>query len=526
MTATEVLDNIYDIFITDKRSEYDDAPKINPIDFPVVEDYVKDFREFTEFCLNEDESDFVNSVFADLVDNEEDFEKLKAWGYGLADGQTSEEFTEHFEPLCDKLRSHWEEDLFGKDRYAVSVKTDNYAYHSTTDLEKITYVKLQKYYADEKKIKYFEIIRDDLASQNLDLSSMDNLFDDVLDNMPLPDTETSQGWRGKKSFKACIYNCYKESEMGTEWFANDCKSYFVKTLQQMDNLNLTDNEKIIDYLRYNVFSYKKENRIENKNNQTFAKTRDRIIIDTETTGFSREKDEILQLSIVDADSKEVLFDEYFKPEYKQSWEKAQAVNNISPEMVADKPSIFDRLDNVQKIIGSAETVIVYNSAFDVDFLEHYGVDFSTNVIDDPMCYGAVIYGEAKVRENLNGDPEVSYKWKKLGVLAEHLGYDGNGWHNSTADCIATAYVYEKCREPENLQKFWQNALTHTDYLPDERYIPSELREDYKIIAEHKEKTMNAFVTSLVKTSINDLQRNKLTKSAKEENAKANEGVSL
>lgn len=30
MTAAEVLQNIYDIYITD-RSDYDDAPKCNPI---------------------------------------------------------------------------------------------------------------------------------------------------------------------------------------------------------------------------------------------------------------------------------------------------------------------------------------------------------------------------------------------------------------------------------------------------------------------------------------------------------------
>lgn len=205
------------------------------------------------------------------------------------------------------------------------------------------------------------------------------------------------------------------------------------------------------------------------------KIRDKIIIDTETTGFSRSEDEILQLSIVDGDTKQVLFDEYFKPKYKQTWEKAEAVNHISPEMVADKPDIFSRLEDIQKIIAGANTVIVYNAAFDVDFLEHYGIDFSSNVIDDPMCYGAVLYGETKEHES----GEITYKWKKLGVLAEHLGYDGDGWHNSTADCLATAYVYEKIREPENIKKYWNNALSHTEYLEDDRFVPSELRETFR-----------------------------------------------
>lgn len=232
--------------------------------------------------------------------------------------------------------------------------------------------------------------------------------------------------------------------------------------------------------RYNLLTAKKERNINFTNNHTSdilatKKIRDKIIIDTETTGFSRSEDEILQLSIVDGDTKQVLFDEYFKPKYKQTWEKAEAVNHISPEMVADKPDIFGRLGDIQKIIAEANTVIVYNAAFDVDFLEHYGIDFSSNVIDDPMCYGAVLYGETKEHES----GEITYKWKKLGVLAEHLGYDGDGWHNSTADCLATAYVYEKIREPENIKKYWNNALSHTEYLEDDRFVPSELRETFR-----------------------------------------------
>ena len=214
----------------------------------------------------------------------------------------------------------------------------------------------------------------------------------------------------------------------------------------------------------------------NRDVNSIAKTKDAIVIDVETTGLSREDDEILQLSIVDVDTKEVLFDEYFKPECKKSWEKAEAVNGISPKMVADKPSIFTKLDEIQEIIASAKKVVVYNSAFDVDFLEHYGINFSTNVIDDPMCYGAVVYGELKTYDDYDYYDDIcvtvieGFKWKKLRELAEWLGYEGDGWHNSTADCLATAYIYEECRKPERIEAYREHALANRELLTDDRYF--------------------------------------------------------
>lgn len=510
MTAAEVLQNIYDIYITD-RSDYDDAPKCNPIDFRYVEEYVDDFKEFTEFCLNADESDILLRIFYDegLVNGEE-YEKLKSWGYNLADGVTPEEFNRFFALLCDKLEKHWEDSLFSEDRYAFSISKS----------ENKKYLDLYKFCAAEQNVKMCITDFDVLAHfrSTIDFSSIDNLFYSLY----------NFNYSGKQN-----QIDFKNFEISPP----TVKADFVEKLYEMDNDYGIDTisedyslprtkAMIMNAIRYELFSYKKEKGIENAETSKIRKTRDRIIIDTETTGFSRETDEILQLFIIDVDTKEVLFDEYFKPEWKQSWSGAEAVNHISPEMVADKPSIFDRLEEIQEIIASADTVIVYNSAFDVDFLEHYGVDFSTNVIDDPMCYGAVLYGDTKAHNDEDGEPYITYKWKKLGVLAEHLGYEGDGWHNSTADCIATAYVYEKIREPENLKKYWINALTHSDYLEDERFVPAELREDYKTIVDHKDKTVNAFIESLSKSAISETQRNRLTKSVKNENKKSSKGMSL
>ena len=73
------------------------------------------------------------------------------------------------------------------------------------------------------------------------------------------------------------------------------------------------------------------------------------------------------------------------------------------------------------------------------------------MIDDPMLYGAVVYGE------LRGEGEdVNYKWKKLAVLADYLGYKGANWHSAAADCIATAYVWRQLQESDMIEKYNEN----------------------------------------------------------------------
>lgn len=152
-----------------------------------------------------------------------------------------------------------------------------------------------------------------------------------------------------------------------------------------------------------------------------------IVLDTETTGLNHDTDEILQLAIIDAKTGRKLFNEYFHPCFTESWPQAQKVNRISPRKVATKPMFVERVEAIQKIINSAETIIGYNTFFDLEFLMAYGVriDDVKNVVDVMQEYS----------------PD---HWKKLTETAFELGYD---WkkrkaHDALGDCYATLYCYE------------------------------------------------------------------------------------
>ena len=190
----------------------------------------------------------------------------------------------------------------------------------------------------------------------------------------------------------------------------------------------------------------------------------KLVFDLETTGLNPDKDEILEAAIVTTDG-EILFESRFKPETIAEWPDAQNVNGISPKDVEDAPGLIDKIGEMATLLQNAETIVAYNGKqFDVPFFAKYGVHLREDaVIDDPMLYGAVVYGE------LRGEgKDTSYKRQKLSVLAEHFGYKDAGWHNAAADCIATAYVWHKLQESEMVERYNANLASLNEIFENDK----------------------------------------------------------
>lgn len=161
-----------------------------------------------------------------------------------------------------------------------------------------------------------------------------------------------------------------------------------------------------------------------------------LCFDVETTGLSREEDEILQLSIVDGTGKTV-FNEYVKPTRHESWDGAEAIHGISPNDVADKPTIEEYRDILNDIFKDAKLLVGYNNKyFDNAFLKKAGVQFPEDIkMYDVMLKFAPIYGEwNEMRQD--------YKWQKLAKCAEYYGFHGDGqFHDSLEDVRATLHCF-------------------------------------------------------------------------------------
>lgn len=179
--------------------------------------------------------------------------------------------------------------------------------------------------------------------------------------------------------------------------------------------------------------------LETKKNYT-EKPFQKVVFDIETTGLDRYKDEILQISAIN-EKGEVLINAYIKPYRKETWEEAERIHNISPEMVKDCKTLDYYAADIQKIFLSATEFITYNGLFDAGFLVWAGFDIPIRTHHDVMRTFAPIYGEWNSWHD-------SYKWQKLATCAKYYGYKFKA-HDSLEDVRATLYCYQKMTETDN-----------------------------------------------------------------------------
>ena len=154
-----------------------------------------------------------------------------------------------------------------------------------------------------------------------------------------------------------------------------------------------------------------------------------VCLDTETTGFSPDDgDEILQISLVGTRG-EVLYDGLFKPAVKASWPRAEAVNHISPRMVAAKPSVQEARGEIGALLSSAEAIVTFNGAFDEKFLLAAGIELPDVPRFDVMREYAPLHGEWSPRYR-------EWRYPRLQACADHYGV-AFAAHDALEDSRAT-----------------------------------------------------------------------------------------
>lgn len=174
-----------------------------------------------------------------------------------------------------------------------------------------------------------------------------------------------------------------------------------------------------------------------------------ICLDTETTGLDRQKDEILQLSIIDGDGN-VLFDKFLKPLNRRSWAAAEKINGISPADVANCKSLIYYKSEIESILLDADVIVGYNIiGFDFPMLFNNGIKNEVkinSVVCDVMEEYALINGEIDDRRG-------GFRFKKLKDCAEYFKYPCSTWHNALDDAKATLFCfYAICGNPPDLKR--------------------------------------------------------------------------
>lgn len=160
-----------------------------------------------------------------------------------------------------------------------------------------------------------------------------------------------------------------------------------------------------------------------------------ICLDIETTGLDWNRNEILQIAIINGRGK-VLYNSYIKPEFVREWKEAEAVNKISWEAVKNAPGISSERRKIERILKRAGMIIGYNlKGFDLPFMSAKGINTATKGgIYDVMLEFAYIYGDYNAERQ-------QYKWQKLTKCAEYYGYTNYKAHDALEDVRATLYCY-------------------------------------------------------------------------------------
>ena len=172
-----------------------------------------------------------------------------------------------------------------------------------------------------------------------------------------------------------------------------------------------------------------------------AKHNKTIYFDTETTGLNKDgDDEILSIAIIN-ENEEILLHTYVKPEHHTSWEDAERINHISPEMVKDSPTFTQLKPLLKEIFNSADEIVAYNINYDRQFIEMpLDIHFGSRAKCAMLAF-AEYYQEPNERTG-------QYRWKNLSFAMEHFGKEWRGQaHGALADTYAAKDVWNKLHSP-------------------------------------------------------------------------------
>ena len=191
----------------------------------------------------------------------------------------------------------------------------------------------------------------------------------------------------------------------------------------------------------------------------------KIFLDTETTGLDPLQDEIIELSIIEANTGTVIHSKRYDTALRMEWPAAEAINGISPRDVRGCPEIGSD-QRIQTVIDQADWIGGWNVDFDLKMLAAVGI---------------IPRGDAEIVDVMQMDADLCGmitpdrdrpRWRKLAVAAEWWGYqppEGKMYHSSIVDCLATRHVWQ-C-----IDSWYDDAeQDHAMYL-DTRDIIQEIR---------------------------------------------------
>ena len=157
-----------------------------------------------------------------------------------------------------------------------------------------------------------------------------------------------------------------------------------------------------------------------------------VCLDCETTGLDADKDQIIEVGAIRFTMTEILgeYESLVNPKCEIP-ESSIAIHHITPEMVADKPTIKEVLPSLLEFIGN-DIIIGHGIGFDVEIVakaaDRFGI--STNIRKNKQIDTLRLarhYGESPVNS--------------LEQLRRHFNIQAEGAHRAMNDVIVNMGVF-------------------------------------------------------------------------------------
>ncbi len=161
-----------------------------------------------------------------------------------------------------------------------------------------------------------------------------------------------------------------------------------------------------------------------------------IVLDTETTGLSIEKDRIVEIACIELDDHlptENLFHTFLNPEGVKVSEDAFEIHGYSNEFLNDKPKFKDIAKNFLQFI-EGKKIIIHNADFDLNFLNKELRNLNLKIINKQNVIDSLILA----REKFPGATT-----KNLTSLCKKFKIDTSlrEKHSALLDCKLLSKVY-------------------------------------------------------------------------------------
>ncbi len=173
-------------------------------------------------------------------------------------------------------------------------------------------------------------------------------------------------------------------------------------------------------------------------NEAYHMKRERVLFfDLELTGVYTH-DEILSVSIADGTGK-IIMDTLVKPAHKKKWKQTEKIHGITPDMVADAPSLVSLTPKIKELFDNADVLIAYGISTDYSHIKYI---YDTEEEREALHRKTRCAANEFVRFQSEHYPDMVHA--SLSDAMERLGIDWDGVaHTSIADTIGCAKVWEK-----------------------------------------------------------------------------------